>query len=126
MDDNESQHPGDPRHPDHESWLLELCRAAYAAARAAGICFDLARVLGDVESADVYSDPLGTLISRLHPVARKREVPSLIEFIERLDGARTDRNDLMHALPVLHGLHRRITGSPSYCGTSMTSRTLRR
>lgn len=114
MNDPTPQHAGDPRHPDHERWLLELGRATYAASAVAGICFDLARVLGNVESSAMYSDPLGTLISRLNPIARREEIPGLSEFIVKLDSAREDRNDLLHALPVLHGLHRRKRDNPGY------------
>lgn len=108
------QYSGDPRHPDHEAWLLELGRATYAAARVAGICFDLARVFGNVDSGDMYNDPLGTLINRLNPLEKKGAVPGLGAFIVQLDSARADRNDLLHALPVAHGLHRRSSKDPSY------------
>jgi hypothetical protein len=99
-------HAGNPGHPDHDAWLLELGRVTYAASRVAGTCFDLARVLGDVESADMYSDPLDTLINRLKPIARREGVPGMAEFIEQLDAAREDRNDLLHALPVANGQQR--------------------
>jgi hypothetical protein len=108
------QHSGDPQHPNHEEWLLELGRASYAAARVAGICFDLARVFGSVDSADMYNDPLGTLINRLNPLEKKGAVPGLGAFIKQLDSARGDRNDLLHALPVAHGLHRRSSKDSGY------------
>lgn len=95
-------------------WLLELGRATYAAARVAGICFDLARILGEVESADMYSDPLGKLINRLRPLAGRGSVPGLGDFLIQLDEARDDRNDLLHALPVAYGLHRRKTNALGY------------
>ena len=111
---SDAQHAGDPRHADHERWLLELGRATYAAARIAGICFDLARVLGDVESSAMYSDPLGVVIRRLRPVTAQGTVPGLEDFIRCVEAARDDRNDLLHALPVRHGLHRRRTRDPMY------------
>ncbi|MGL5823418.1 MAG: hypothetical protein ACRCYU_00915 [Nocardioides sp.] len=39
----------------------------------------------------------------------KPEVPGMATFIDELESAHVDRNDLLHALPVLHGLHRRRT-----------------
>lgn len=108
------EHAGDPRHPEHEEWLLELGRATYAASRVAGICFDLARVFGSVDSAAMYSDPLGVLINRLKPLGNKGSVPGLAPFIGQLEAAREDRNDLLHALPVAHGLHRRKSKEPHY------------
>lgn len=114
MADSSPAHSGDPRHPEHDVWLLELGRATYAAARAAGICFDLARIIGGVESADMYSDPLGTLVGRLRSIAGLDLLSGLPEFVEQVDAAREGRNDLLHALPVLHGLHRRKTKDPAY------------
>jgi hypothetical protein len=107
-------HAGDPRHPDHERWLLELGRATYAASQVAGICFDLSRVLGGVESADMYSDPLGTLVNRLRRTANSLQISGMSEFIAQLETARDERNDLLHALPVLNGLHRRKTKDQWY------------
>lgn len=107
-------HPGDPRHPEHDPWLLELGRATYAAARVAGICFDLARIVGGVDSADMYSDPLGTLVRRLRTIAQLELLDGLAEFVAAADSARADRNDLLHALPVLHGLHRRKSNDLRY------------
>lgn len=109
-----AEHAGDPRHPDHEKWLLELGRATYAASRVAGICFDLARVFGNVDSAAMYNDPLGVLINRLKPLGNKGSVPGLASFVGQLEAAREDRNDLLHALPVAHGLHRRKSKEPHY------------
>lgn len=108
------QHAGDPGHPHHQEFILELGRATYAAAKVAGICFDLARVLGGVASADMYSDPLGALINRLRPLATSGVVDGLADFIGQLETARDSRNDLIHALPVRYGLHRRKTPDPSY------------
>ena len=49
-----TDHPGDPNHPDHEAYLLELGRATYAAAGLAGIAFDVLRIHGGFDSADLY------------------------------------------------------------------------
>lgn len=113
-DPSKTLHPGDPRHPEHDAWLLELGRATYATARVAGICFDLARVVGGVDSTDMYSDPLGALIRRLRSIAGLDSLAGLPEFVEQVDAAREDRNDLLHALPVQNGLHRRKTNEPGY------------
>ena len=109
----EPLHAGDPRHPDHDAWLLELGRASYQAARVAGIAFDLLRIFGDHESSDLYSDVLGRLIAKLRAVPVDR-VPGIDELIDQMDQARIDRNDLIHALPVAHGLHRRKSDDPGY------------
>lgn len=105
---------GNPEHPDHQAWLLELGRATFAASRVAGICFDIARVFGGIDSAAMYNDPLGTLINRLRPISKEGSVPGLVEFIDDLDSARQERNDLLHALPVAEGLHRRKTDDLSF------------
>ena len=105
---------GNPEHPDHEAWLLELGRATYAASRVAGVCFDIARVFGRIDSAAMYNDPLGTLINRLRPISKEGSVPGLVEFIDDLENARQERNDLLHALPVADGLYRRKTHDLSF------------
>lgn len=107
-------HEGDPRHPDHDSFLLELGRATYAADRLAGICFDILRVLKGVPSRDMYEVPLGTLQRRLDPLMRSSPVPGLADFVDQLERARLARNDLLHALPVKDGLHRRKKDDPRY------------
>lgn len=56
----------------------------------------------------MYSDPLGTLIRRLRPMAEQGDV-EFNAFLVELDEAREDRNDLLHALPVRDGLHRRVS-----------------
>ncbi len=112
--DQQTSHAGDPRHPQHDQWLLELGRATYAASKVAGICFDLARVLGGVDSASMYCDPMGKLVDRLRPLAKKGTVPGLEKFVSLAESARDDRNDLVHALPVQSGLHRRKSGDLGY------------
>jgi len=57
---------------------------------------------------DLVDLSLGQLIGRLDAEAKgRRPIPGLAAFVAELAAARTERNDLMHALPVLHGLHRR-------------------
>ena len=41
---------GDPGHPSHNDYLLELGRATYAAAGLAGIAFDVLRIHRDRKS----------------------------------------------------------------------------
>jgi hypothetical protein len=82
----------------------------YAAARVVGIAFDILRVLDGVSSAEMYSDVLGRLINRLRGLqARRPMLPGLASFIGQLEGARDTRNDVLHALPVKDGLHRRTS-----------------
>jgi hypothetical protein len=107
-------HEGDTRHPDHDSFLLELGRATFAAARLAVICFDILRVRKGVPGRDMYEDPLGTLKGRLTPLMRSSPVPGLADFVDQLKCARVARNDLLHALPVKDGLQRRKKDDPRY------------
>lgn len=109
-----AQHAGDQNHPEHVAWITELGRATFEAARVAGTCFDLARVLGGVDSTEMYSDPLGRLISRLGPLQTRATLPGMSAYLNQLEGARKDRNDLLHALPVADGLHRRKSDDPYY------------
>ena len=100
--------PGDPRHPDFPLFLARLGAATYEAARVAGICFDLARVFDCVPSEAMYDDPLGALQQRLLKLSRRApELPGLVQFLDKLERARMTRNDLLHALPVRDGPHRR-------------------
>jgi hypothetical protein len=101
-----AEHPGDPNHPDHEQWLLELGRANYAAARLGGVVFDILRVHGGHASADLYKDTLGQLAKKLTSIT-DAAVSGIAAFRTDLEAARDTRNDLAHALPVLYGLHRR-------------------
>ncbi len=104
------EHAGDARHPDHERWLQELGRTTHAAARVAGVSFDVLRVFHGVPGEDMYSNPMGKLLSRLQVLLIKQPLlPGLRDFVEKLEVAKLTRNDLLHALPVLHGLHRRET-----------------
>lgn len=112
MTTTEADHAGDPSHPNHEAYLLELGRATYAAAEVAGIAFDVLRIHGGFDSAALYSDPLGKLEDRLR--GSRFEADGIEEFISMLGDARVMRNDLIHALPVKHGLHRRLTKDLGY------------
>lgn len=98
---------GEPGHPDHEAYLLELGRATYAAAGLAGTAFDVLRIHGGLDPAALYSDLLGILENRLR--RSRPAVDGIDEHIDLLDVARIVRNDLIHTVPVQHGLHRRST-----------------
>lgn len=108
----DAEYPGDPRHPDHREWLLELGKGTYAAAGLSGIAFDVLRVHSGFESKDLYKDPLGRLLEKLckSPPA----VDGIEDFIALAEEALVVRNDVLHALPVLHGLHRRRSDDLGY------------
>lgn len=112
MTTDSAEHAGDPGHPDHVTYLLELGRATYAAAGLAGIAFDVLRIHSGVDSAALYSDPLGALENRLR--SSRPALDGIDEFVSLLGDARIVRNDLLHALPVKHGLHRRMTKDIGY------------
>lgn len=103
------QYPGDPRHPDHEQWLLALGRATYASQSLAGVAVDVLRIHCGVDFWTLLPDTLGALIRRLkhHEGTGAPRIPGLLDWLSELDRALIIRNDLIHALPVLHGLHRR-------------------
>ncbi len=123
--DDEPLYAGDPTHPEHEQWLQALGQATLGAARLSGIAFDVLRVLGGHPSEDLYSDPLGTLEGRLRALAKRRpDLPEVVDFLAELGPARELRNDLLHALPVRHGLHRRETNDPSYVRDFFTVESL--
>lgn len=66
------------------------------------------RVFDRVASAEMYDDPLGGLIKRLRgSLGRYHMPPGLSGFIDELEAACQTRNDLLHALPVKDGHHRR-------------------
>jgi hypothetical protein len=118
------QYAGDPRHPDHDAFLLELGRATYAATRLTGIAFDILRVHGGAESADLYKDPLGALETKLGKIPADA-LPGLGDFLVQLAAAKVSRNDLLHALPVAHGLHRRRSNDLEYVRDFFTVEALR-
>ena len=106
MQNEEPRAAGDPSHPDHDAWALELGRVTRAAAQLATICFDLARIVGGVDENKMYDDPLGGLQQRLGGIEPKSS-PLLPEFLAVLDSARHTRNDIMHAFLLRDGLLRR-------------------
>jgi hypothetical protein len=119
------EHPGDTRHPEHEEYLRELGRATYWASRLAGISFDILRVFGGDKSASMYDDPLGKLENKLVTLSsRRNDLPGIVEFLRDLKTARNTRNDLIHALPVQHGLHRRRTNNLHYVRNFFTIQDL--
>lgn len=118
-----AEHAGDPSHEDHEAYLLELGRATFAAAGLAGIAFDVLRIHSGFDSAELYNDPLGTLETRLK--GKRPPLDGLDDFLALLGEARIVRNDLMHALPVKHGLHRRIAKDPRYVNNFYSVESLR-
>jgi hypothetical protein len=102
------EYEGDPRHPDHGKFLAELGAAVYAAAGVAGIAVDILRTHFGEDFFDLVDDPLGGLISRLDAHDKGGSaIPGLGSFVRELRLVRDVRNDLIHALVVLHGLHRR-------------------
>src|SRR5438876_818083 len=105
---DEPGYEGDPRHPDHGMYLTELGAAVYSAAGVAGIAVDILRVHLGEDFFDLVDDTLGSLITKLdgHHQAG-RSIPGLADFIAELRRVRDTRNDLIHGLVVLHGLHRR-------------------
>lgn len=106
---------GDTRHSEHKAWLLALGEATYTASRVAGVTFDILRIFGDVDSSEMYGDPLGRLLNRLLMLRKSHpELPKINEFIESLLVAKQTRNDVLHALPVKDGLHRRLSENTSY------------
>ncbi|AQP44970.1 hypothetical protein [Tessaracoccus flavus] len=108
----DAEYPGDPRHPEHTDWLLELGRATYAAAGLSGIAVDLLRVHSGFESEDLYKDPLGRLLDKLRRTPPA--VDGIEDFIALSEEALVVRNDVLHALPVMHGLHRRRSDDLGY------------
>lgn len=118
-----ANYAGDPSHPDHDVYLLELGRATYAAAGLAGIAFDVLRIHGGLASNDLYDDALGRLERRLKE--SPPPVDELDEFLSLLEAARLTRNDLIHALPVQHGLYRRTTKNLRYVRKFYTIESLR-
>jgi|SRR5437870_4227765 len=104
----EPHHHGDPRHPKHGDFLRELGAAVFASSGVAGIVIDILRVHHNVDFFKLVDKDLGGLVSTLKQHAETGSpVPSLLGYVDEVDRVRVKRNDLIHALPVLHGLHRR-------------------
>jgi hypothetical protein len=100
---------GNPQHPEHETWLVELGRATDAAALLATTVFDLLRIHGGIEASDMYRDHLGRLERRARAMVRVSPPPTEMEaFLDLLPDARETRNDLLHATRVRDGLYRRV------------------
>ncbi len=107
-DMSDVEHPGEPGHPDHQEWLLALGRATYASQALAGIAVDVLRTHCGVDFWKLVPDSLGGLVKRLERHDRAApDVPDLTAWLVELEQALVLRNDLLHALPVKHGLHRR-------------------
>lgn len=121
-----AQYEGDPRHPDHAAYLTELGAAVYSAAGVAGIPIDILRIHLGEDFFDLTDDTLGALIAKLdghHQVGHT--ISGLGDFIANLRSARVLRNDLIHALPVLYGLHRRTRADRSRVVNFYTTAALR-
>jgi len=102
------EHHGDPRHPRHSDFLRELGVAVFAAAGVAGIIVDILRIHHNVAFFDLVDKDLGGLVATLRRYAETgSSVPGLLSYAAEVDRVRVKRNDMIHALPVLHGLHRR-------------------
>lgn len=99
---------GDPQHPDHPKYLTELGAAVYSAAGVAGVASDILRVHLGEDMMDLVDDPLGVLIVKLDQHDKSGvTIPGLTDFVSQLRGMLPMRNDVIHALPVAYGLHRR-------------------
>ncbi len=66
---------GNIRDPGHDAFVLELGRAAFLNARLAVVCFDILRVWGGRDAADLYNDPLGGLIKKLETLSKEGAGP---------------------------------------------------
>ena len=99
---------GNPKHPEHEAYLTELARAVLSAAFITG---HLVEILAAYRPADYHrfaTMDLGTLSRSLkQAVSDGLRAPNLELLLEQVETARETRNRLMHALPVLQGLHGR-------------------
>lgn len=105
---NTPEHHGDSRHPKHGDFLRALGVAVYSAAGVAQITVDILRVHHNVAFFELVDQTLGALVITLRQHAeRGSPVPDLGGYADDVDRVRVRRNDLIHALPVLHGLHRR-------------------
>ena len=112
-DEPEPEYPGDPRHPEHEKYLIALGRATYQTALLSGICYDILRVWAGQEGKLLERKDLGSLQRLLREAGQDATRTGLgstsrfDEFMTALNLARELRNDLLHALPTAHGLQRR-------------------
>ncbi len=120
----ETLQAGDPSSPEHEAWLLELGRATYAASRLAGVTVDILRVHGGDDAKDLYDLTHGRLLGRLE--AKNLSLPGIMAFLDHAKAAVAARNDLLHALPVAYGLHRRRASDLSYVADFYDVESVRR
>lgn len=108
-----AEYPGDPAHPNHLAWITSLGRVTYASQALAGIAVDVLRTHFDVDFWDLLPDSLGQLVARLERLDKVNvAVPGLSAWLIELSAALVVRNDLVHALPVRDGLHRRTAKDP--------------
>jgi hypothetical protein len=104
----EPEYQGDPRHPQHSDYLRQLGVAVFAAAGVTGIVVDILRIHHNGSYFALVDQTLGSLVNILRQHANLGSpVPDLRGYAAEVDRVRVIRNDLIHALPVLHGLHRR-------------------
>jgi hypothetical protein len=99
------EHVGDPRHPDHESFVLEVGRAKLADAALGRILVDLLRVHCGVDYWPLTRLSHGPLREELEKHVGK--LPGLDSAVTVFADAITARNAFIHATPVLHGLEYR-------------------
>jgi len=85
--------------------LTALGRATYAAASLNGIAVDVLRTHCGLDYWTLLPDTLGRLRTKLRESTAP--IPGLTGWVEDLAAALVVRNDLLHATPVAHGLHRR-------------------
>jgi hypothetical protein len=108
VSEDTTPYAGDPRHPDHPKYLCELGAAVYAVSGVAGMVSAILQVHYGEDSMDLVDDPLGVLIKKLEQHDKSGStIPGLTDFIVQLNAMLPMRNDVIHALPVLYGLHRR-------------------
>lgn len=100
----------------------------YASQALAGVAGDVLRTHCDVDFWELLPDTLGQLLSRLKRYEVNGALPGLSVWFIELAVALVGRNDLLHALSVRDGLHRRtartLRGS-STSAQSLHSTTLR-
>jgi len=105
--EQEAEWAGDPAHPEHEKYLLELGRTFYAVTSLAGICFDVLRVHEGLSHYSLYGDTLKCSADRLAKGAKQKpEVEGYQEFAEAVSALVTKRNDFIHSMPTAYGLLR--------------------
>lgn len=109
---NTPEWPGDPRHPEHDSWLRALGQVTYASARLTGGIINILRIHGGEDWLALNRPPLGPLINQLKDA--HLDLEGMDNLVQQAKAALRVRNDVMHALPVAHGLHRRKADDAYY------------